>query len=93
MNSSSFYSTLTDLEKTYWHKLSEVFAQVQPQQPEKGIEALIQRARKAALEKGTDLAIELEYQFRGASERTRRRLELLGACQLPKQNNDSQTNV
>ncbi|HEY8269719.1 MAG TPA: hypothetical protein VIG33_02440 [Pseudobdellovibrionaceae bacterium] len=84
MSQASFYDSLSSLEKTYWHKLSEVFQLVAAQKPEKGIETLLLRARKAAEQNGTTLAQELETVFQGAQERTLRRMELLGACQLPK---------
>ena len=84
MTSSDFYSALSPVEKAYWHKLAEVFQLVNPQKPEKGIQALILRARNAAAENQSPLENELESMFQGAKERTLRRIELLSRCQLPK---------
>jgi hypothetical protein len=45
MTSQDFYSDLSPLEQTYWHKLAELFQLVDPQKPEKGCKALILKAR------------------------------------------------
>ncbi len=80
--SSDFYQTLSELEREYWHRLDALFQQVQPQQPEKGIEALILRARRQAEAEGISLAEALAQVYAGAAERTRRRVELLSRCNL-----------
>jgi hypothetical protein len=84
MTQTSFYEALLPIEKTYWHKLADLFQLVAPQKPERGIETLILRARKASKHHGSDLEWELETVFQGAQERTRQRVALLGSCQLPK---------
>lgn len=83
MSSAAFYESLSALERTYWHKLAELFQLVDPQKPEKGIQALILRARKASAEKQTPLADELETMYQAAKGRTLQRVELLSRCQLP----------
>lgn len=83
MAQTRFYDSLSPIEKAYWHKLAELFQMVNPQKPEKGIEALILRARKASKQNGSDLEQELEAVFLGAQERTLRRVKLLSACQIP----------
>lgn len=79
-----FYNTLIDIEKLYWHKLDGLFSLVNPQKPEKGIKAIITRARMAALKDQQPIEQHLEKLFSEAEERTRRRLVLLSQCQLPK---------
>lgn len=83
MSSTAFYESLSELERTYWHKLAELFQLVDPKKPEKGIQALILRARKASAENQLPLADELKSIFQAAKERTLRRVELLSRCQLP----------
>jgi hypothetical protein len=83
VSSTAFYESLSALERTYWHKLAELFQLVNPQKPEKGIQALISRARKASAENQSSLADELETMFQAAKERTLRRVKLLSRCQLP----------
>ncbi len=77
---TDFYDTLSPLEQAYWHRLSEVFALVNPQQPEKGLITIIQRARDEA--KNTEEALEhvLERHYQGAKERTKRRVYRLNQC-------------
>jgi hypothetical protein len=77
---TDFYATLSPLEKTYWHKLDEVFAQVSPQKPEKGLRTIIQRARKEVLKTGEDLELVLEQHFQSVKERTERRIALINEC-------------
>lgn len=83
MSSTTLYESLSELERTYWHKLAELFQLVEPQKPEKGIQALILRARKASAENQSPLTDELETMFQAAKERTLRRVELLNRCQFP----------
>jgi hypothetical protein len=83
VSSTAFYESLSELERTYWEKLAELFQLVNPQKPEKGIQALILRARKASAENQSPLADELESMFQAAKERTLLRVELLNRCQLP----------
>jgi len=82
MTSPDFYSDLSPLEQTYWHKLAELFQLVDPKKPEKGCKALILKARKSSLEKVSSLETELELIFQGAEERTQRRMSLFGNCKL-----------
>ena len=82
MTFQDFYSDLSALEQTYWHKLADLFQLVEPKKPEKGCKALILKARKSSLEKQSSLEAELELIFRGAEERTLRRVALFGNCQL-----------
>ena len=84
MTSPDFYSDLSPLEQTYWHKLADLFQLVDPQKPEKGCKALILKARKNTLAKVSALETELELIFQGAQERTLRRVALLGMCTLKK---------
>jgi hypothetical protein len=85
MLQSDFYKTLLPIEQVYWHKLAELFQRVNPQKPEKGIQALILRARNAATENAGLLEEELERTFQAAKERTERRIQLLSQCHLPTQ--------
>jgi hypothetical protein len=82
MLSSDFYKALSPIEKEYWYKLFELFQLVNPQKPEKGIETLLLRAQKAALQNGSAIEKELETIFQGAHERTHRRLERLRSCKI-----------
>ncbi len=82
MTSTAFYESLSELERAYWYKLAELFQLVDPQKPEKGIQALILRARKASTDNQLPLADELVTMFQAAKERTLRRVELLSRCQL-----------
>ena len=82
---SDFYTTLSPLEKAYWHKLADVFALVNPQKPEKGLIAIIQRAREEASSKEEALELVLERHYQGAKERTERRLLLINNCELRSQ--------
>jgi len=84
MTSSDFYSQLSPLEQTYWHKLTDLFQLVDPQKPEKGCQTLILRARQASVKNESSLETELESIFQGAQERTLRRVALLGTCTLKK---------
>jgi len=61
----NFYDTLSPLEKTYWHQLAEVFALVNPRQPEKGLITMIQRARDEAEQKSENPAVILERYLKG----------------------------
>jgi len=77
---TDLYDTLSPLEQTYWHRLAEVFALVNPQQPEKGLITLIQRAREEAQSSGENLEDVLERHYQGAKERTERRVATLNQC-------------
>lgn len=74
---TDFYDTLSPLEQTYWHRLAEVFALVNPQQPEKGLITLIQRSRDEAQGSGETIEQVLERHYQGAKERTERRMALV----------------
>lgn len=82
MNAKDFYQTLSPLEKEYWHKLDSVFQQVQPQKPEKGIQALLIRARQMAASENIPLEQALQCILQDATERTARRVQLLNQCAL-----------
>lgn len=82
MNSNDFYQTLNPLEKEYWHQLDSVFQQVQPQKPEKGIQALLMRARQRTVTEKIPLEQALQRMLQGARERTERRVQLLNQCAL-----------
>lgn len=79
---SDFYTTLSAVEKIYWHKLADVFALVSPQQPQKGLITIIQRACEEARSTGKTLDEALEEHFLGAKERTERRMVLLNQCNV-----------
>jgi|GEM_PF-2178045 len=85
-----FYQTLSPVEQIYWHKLAEVFQMVSVQKPEKGIKALLLRARVDALTSGVSLEEALKAVYQGARERTERRVALLSRCQLPKPTDSQQ---
>lgn len=82
MSTPSFYETLSPLEKKYWEALYALFQRVQPAKPEKGIQALLIRARKLVEEQGLSPEAALERILREATERTNRRVELLNRCAL-----------
>lgn len=85
MNPNDFYQTLSPLEKEYWHQLDSLFQQVQPQEPEKGIQALLMRARQKTVTDGIPLEQALQDILQGAKERTERRVLLLAQCALKTQ--------
>lgn len=72
---------LTPLERDYWQKLHALFARVNPQKPEKGITALLERARKEVAT-GKPEAQALAEMYAAAEERTERRIALLNTCAL-----------
>jgi hypothetical protein len=80
MNPSFFYESLTETEKLYWQRLADLFQMVNPQKPEKGIKALILKARISSVENDIPYEQALEDVFQGAKERTLRRVELLSQC-------------
>jgi len=82
MNPSVFYESLTEIEKLYWQRLAELFQMVNPQKPEKGIQALILKARRYSSENDVPYEQALEDVFQGAKERTLRRVELLSQCPI-----------
>lgn len=82
MSPPSFYETLSPLEKKYWEALYALFQRVQPAKPEKGIQALLIRARKLVDEQNVLPEAALERILREATERTDRRVELLNRCAL-----------
>lgn len=73
---------LSPLEEEYREKLLVLFARVQPQKPEKGVQALLARVRKRVREEDIPEARALEEMYRGAVERTERRVRLLESCRL-----------
>ena len=79
---TDFYDTLSPLEQAYWRRLAEVFALVNPQQPEKGLITIIQRARNEAQNTEEPLEQILERHYQGAKERTERRVALLNHCHI-----------
>lgn len=74
---------MTPLEQVYAQKLTDVFALVAAQHPQKGIETLLNRARLASKQNQTPLEVELEAVYQGALARTQARLALLNACPKP----------
>jgi hypothetical protein len=82
MSSSSFYESLTETEKVYWQRLADLFQMVNPQKPEKGLQALISKARSSSIENGVPYEQVLEDVFQGAKERTLRRVKLLNQCSM-----------
>lgn len=82
MSPPSFYETLSPLEKKYWESFYALFQRVQPAKPEKGIQALLIRARKLVEEQNILPEAALERILREATERTDRRVELLNQCAL-----------
>ena len=78
----AFYQTLSPLEQSAWKRLHAIFQNVHPQKPEKGIKALILRARETARQQNIALEIALETILAGATERTERRVQLLQQCRL-----------
>jgi hypothetical protein len=83
---AEFYQSLNTLEKEAWHHLAELFQQVSPQKPEKGIRTLILRARDDAEKQGLPLEEALKRMLAGATERTLRRAALLSQCGLSAHN-------
>lgn len=75
---NAFYESLSSLERDYWDQFMTVFQQVDPKHPERGIQALIQRARASEL----PLEEALTQELTAATERTTRRVALTQACNL-----------
>lgn len=73
---------LDPLEAEYRDKLLALFQRVQPRVPDKGIRTLLARARKRMADEGLPQALVLEEMYRGALERTERRVRLLERCPL-----------
>lgn len=67
-------------EAAFCERLSVLFALVSPQKPEKGIRALLARARALAEAEGIVLSLALEQTYEDAEKRTHARLQLLGQC-------------
>jgi lysine/ornithine N-monooxygenase len=86
MTSLSELEPLTELEKCFVDKLHKVFAQVHPQKPEKGVAALLKKAREQAAQSNQSLAEILETLYQGAVERTERRIKLLSQCDIQSRN-------
>lgn len=82
MTSLSELEPLNELERRFAEKLQIVFAQVHPQKPEKGIAALLKRARIQASKTHQPLEEILETLYQGAVERTERRIQLLSQCSI-----------
>ena len=82
MDVQNFYASLTPLEKNYWEQLDILFQRVSAQKPEKGIQTLIIRARALAAAQNMPLSAALEETLKGATQRTERRIALLGHCAL-----------
>jgi hypothetical protein len=73
---------LTPIEQEFADKLQTLFARVQPQKPEKGIAALLKRARNKAKQTDQPMELILEEIYKAAVERTERRIQLLSQCSL-----------
>jgi tRNA pseudouridine55 synthase len=88
---SSYYTTLSNIEKHYYQQLQTLFSRVNALQPEKGIQALFRKAKNKAKKSGKpdDLSFYLEQELVAATERTERRLRLSGnlsaSCTLSQQ--------
>jgi hypothetical protein len=80
MSTSIFYESLTEIEKLYWNKLEDLFQMVKPKKPEKGLQALISKARSISVENNMQYEQALEDVFQGAKERTLCRVKLLNQC-------------
>jgi lysine/ornithine N-monooxygenase len=70
------------LEAQFVPKFLALFAQVSARQPEKGVKALILRARRQARQTGLPLETVLDQVYQDAVERTERRIQLLQRCEL-----------
>ncbi|WP_303674171.1 hypothetical protein [Vampirovibrio chlorellavorus] len=82
MDISGFYTTLSPLEKAYWAQLEALFKRVDARKPEKGIIALIFRARALADQQNIPLEQALADTLEGATQRTERRIALLQQCAM-----------
>lgn len=80
------FDDLNPAERLFIERLAQVFAMVNPQKPEKGMMALLTRARQLAKETGQPLELVLEEVYQGAKERTERRVQLLSQCSLQVRN-------
>ncbi len=74
--------TLSPLEREYRQKLLDLFSLVNPRQPQKGVQALLTRARERVLAEGIPPEQALTEMYAGAEARTMRRVALLNACTL-----------
>ena len=79
---TEIYESLSPIEQDYWHRFNDLFALVEAKQPEKGILALIQRAKVQATSKNLPLESALSAEFKAAEKRTQRRLALLQSCSI-----------
>ncbi len=82
MDVSGIYETLSPLEKVYWAQLEALFRRVEARRPEKGIVALIFRARALVAHQNIPLEQALADTLEGATQRTERRIALLKQCPL-----------
>lgn len=67
---------LTQAELAFAARLRELFARVDAAQPERGVRALVRRARRIAREERRAPEVVLDELYAGAVRRTERRLEL-----------------
>lgn len=70
-------------ERLYRDRFFRLFEAVVPRHPEKGVRAMLARARAQAQQYDISLAEALEDQYRQAEIRTQRRVALLSDCKLP----------
>jgi hypothetical protein len=77
---NSMNEPLSELERHFRERLLVLFARVDAQQPEKGVQTLLLRAHAIASETKQPLAQVLEAVYQDALERTERRLALLNQC-------------
>lgn len=87
------FDDLSPSETMFMERLARVFSLVNPQKPEKGLVALITRARNLAKETGRPLEDILEEVYQGAKERTERRVHLLSQCRLQARNDSKPPDV
>ena len=79
------YEELNTLEKEYWDKLMQLFMRADPKYPEKGIIAVIKKARSYSESNRIPLETALQKFYSEAENRTEKRLELLMKCSINKQ--------
>jgi hypothetical protein len=72
----------SQLEDRYHQQFMALFAMVDAQQPEKGIQTLFNRAKQQSATNNIPYAEALEDEYLAAEKRTHARLALLSQCQL-----------
>lgn len=72
----------SQLEARYHQQFLELFAMVDAQQPEKGIQTLFKRAKQQSASGNIPYADALEHEYQSAKKRTHARLALLSNCKI-----------